>query len=345
LSADDDKARGRAGAPTIIDVAAAANVSKSTVSRYLSGERVRNGDRIAAAVEALRYRPNMEARGLRSGARRAIAAVVHDITNPYNAAVVQGVEAIVAEHGYKLYLAEGRRAPDEVIRDMSMSVDGIICSAATDEAEVMAALRDSGRPAVLLEFEPRERDHGFDTVVVDGETGARHAIEYLIGLGHRDIGILAGPSTLSPGRERVRGVQLAFEAAGIPPEDAAIEVSDFSWQGGYDATATLMGRASTPTAIFASNNLMSLGCLHCLRDLGVRVPADVSFVGFDPLDSCELFDPPPTTVERPQREQGALAMRLLESRIAGRVTGAPRRIVLETRLAVRDSCARPGSSR
>ena len=333
----------RRAPPTIVDVAAAAKVSKSTVSRYLSGERVRNGDRIAAAVDALRYRPNLEARGLRSGARQAIAAIVHDVSNPYNAAVVQGVEAIVAEHGYKLYLAEGRRAPDEVIRDIGMSVDGIICSAATDEAEVVAALRDSGLPAVLLEFEPRELDHGFDAVVVDGETGARHAVEYLTGLGHRDIGIVAGPSTLSPGRDRVRGAEQALEAAGIPAEQAAIEVSDFSWQGGYDATATLMGRSPTPTAIFACNNLMSLGCLHCLRELGARVPADISFVGFDQLDSCELFDPPPTTVERPQREQGALAMRLLESRIAGRVTGAPRRIVLETRLAVRDSCARPRS--
>jgi DNA-binding LacI/PurR family transcriptional regulator len=299
---------------------------------------VRKGEAIAEAVEALGYRPNAAARGLRSRVTHAIAVVLHDITNPYLAEVVRGVQSVAVEH---LYLAEGKHAPEEAVLELSSRVDGFICASVTDESDVLTALKECGRPAVLLEFEPRDPDHGLDTVVVDDEGGARQAIEYLLTLGHTRIGIVAGPSTTSPGRDRLRGAQLALETAGLELEDRYLEVSDFSWEGGYQATARLMGRAPAPTGIFVVNNLMSLGCLQCLHDLGTRIPEDISFIGFDPLVSCELFKPPPTTIDRPQSEQGALAMRLLQSRMAGRVSERARRIVMETHLAVRQSCGPP----
>jgi len=337
-SSSDLRREASSGVATISDVAARAGVSTSTVSRFLRGEWVRKGETIAEAVEALGYRPNAAARGLRSRVSHAIAVVGHDIMNPYLAEVIRGVQSVATEH---LYLAEGKVAPEEAVLELSSRVDGFICASVTDETDALSALKECGRPSVLLEFEPRDRGHGLDTVVIDDEGGARQGVEYLLTLGHERIGIIAGPSTTSPGRNRLRGAELALKAAGLNLESKYLDVSDFSWQGGYQAAARLMGRDPAPTAIFAVNNLMSLGCLHCLHELGARIPADVSFIGFDPLVSCELFNPPPTTVDRPQSEQGALAMRLLKSRMEGRVSGPARRIVMETHLVVRQSCAAP----
>jgi DNA-binding LacI/PurR family transcriptional regulator len=335
----DELRAGRAsGLATISDVAAYAGVSTSTVSRFLRGEWVRKGEAIAEAVALFGYRPNAAARGLRSRVSHAVAVILHDITNPYLAEVVRGVQSVATEH---LYLAEGKLAPEEAVLELSSRVDGFICASVTDETDVLNVLKQSKKPAVLLEFEPRERGHGLDTVVVDDVGGARQGIDYLLALGHERIGIIAGPSTTSPGRDRLRGAELAMQAAGRSLDDKYLEVSDFSWEGGYQATARLMGRDPAPTAIFAVNNLMSLGCLHCLHELGAGIPRDVSFIGFDPLVSCEIFNPPPTTIDRPQSEQGALAMRLLKSRLEGRVTGQARRIVLETHLVIRQSCAAP----
>lgn len=332
-------------ATTMADVARLADVSISTVSRFLRGETVREPERIAAVVDQLGYRPNAAARNLRSQRNHAIAVVQHDITNPYLAGVVQGVNSVAAEHRYSIYLAEGMpggaSAPEEAVLDLSSRVDGFICAALTDEDNVLEALESCGRPAVLLEFEPRDPDHGFDVVVIDDETAARQAVGRLLELGHTRIGVIAGPDTTSPGRNRLRGAELALEEHELELAPPLLEVADFTWDGGYQAAARLMGRSPAPTAIFACNNLMALGCLYCLRDLGARIPEEISFIGFDPLVSSELFNPPPTVVDRPQIEQGALAMRLLEGRISGNAQGPPRRIVLSATLVERESCAPP----
>ncbi|MBS1676701.1 MAG: LacI family DNA-binding transcriptional regulator [Actinobacteria bacterium] len=333
------------------DVAELAEVSISTVSRFLRGEKVREPERIAEVIAQLGYRPNAAAQHLRSQRTHAIAVVQHDITNPHLAGVVRGVTSVAVEHEYSIYLVEGMvdgavsGQPESAILDLSSRVDGFICAALTDEDDTMNALKGSRRPAILIEFEPRDPQHDFDVVVIDEEPAASQAVNYLIGLGHTEIAVIAGPDTTSPGRNRLEGARKAMEAAGIELRPEYLEVTDFTLEGGYQAAARIMARSPAPTAIFACNNLMSLGCLHCLHDLGTRIPADVSFVSFDPLVSGDLFNPPPTFVDRPQIEQGALAMRLLDNRIMRKAEGPPRRIVLSADLVVRESCAPPKSRR
>ena len=330
------------GIVRMTQVAEESGVSVATVSRYLHGHAVRRADEIQKAIERLKYRPNAMARGLRSQTTQAVGVVVHDITNPFSAAVVSGVQSVAGPGQYSLYLAGGGdRDMEAMIADVALRVDGIIFAAATEGSHAIEALEEAGKPTVLLEFEPSDQTHEFDTVKLDNVGGARAAIDHLLGLGHTRIGIVAGPDSISVGRERLAGALQALERAGIDPDSVPVETSDFTAGGGYQATARLMGRAVAPTAIFTPNNTTSLGCLQCLHDLAVGVPENVSFVGFDPLPACDLLNPPPTTVDRPEAEQGVLAMRMLESRMAGRGMRTPRHVVLETRLSVRGSSAPP----
>lgn len=321
------------------DVARVADVSISTVSRYVRGLPVRRAEQISKAIEKLNYRPNAIARGLRSRRTHAIGVVVTDITNPYLAAVIRGIQSVGGATRYNLYLVEGNDQIQDTIGDLGSRVDGIICEAASG-VEIVEALRATGQPTVLLEFEPVGHSHPFDAVMVDNYGGARRAGEYLLQLGHRRIGIIGGPLTTSPGRERYDGVVSALADAGVELDPTYVEIGDFSTDSGYQAASRLLGREEPPTALFAVNNLTAIGALTYMHDARLDVPGQVSFVGFDPIDSWELMAPQPTVVDRPRSEQGAIAMRLLLDRISGNGPEKPRRIVLDTSLALRDSCAR-----
>lgn len=324
---------------TMADVAALAGVSAATVSRYLRGQRVRDADRVAAAVEQLDYRPNETARGLRLRSTGAVAVVARDIGNPYVASLVVGIQSVAGSLGLPLYLAGGIDRIDAIVADISTRVDAIICAAAVDP-DVLEALQRARKPAVLVEFEPAGVEHGFDVVVLDNVAGARRAVQALVELGHQSVGVVAGADGISVARERLDGAQLAADA-GPGAVALLVERTDFTFAQGYAATERLLDRSDPPTAIFACNNMTALGCLQCLHDRHVPIPAEISFIGFDPLPFPDLMAPAPSTVDRPQEEQGALAMRLLEGRMNGRGSSSPRRVTLETSLVLRDSTARP----
>jgi DNA-binding LacI/PurR family transcriptional regulator len=326
------------GTSKLEDVARVADVSISTVSRYVRGHPVRRAEQISLAIEKLNYRPNAIARGLRSRQTHAVGVIVTDITNPFLAAAVRGIQSVGNTACYHLYLVEGNDEIEETIRELGSRVDGIICAAASGP-EVVEALRATGRPTVLLEFEPVDQVHPFDAVMIDNHGGARRAGEYLLQLGHRRIGIISGPLTTSPGRERYDGFLGALTDAGVELDPAYVDFGDFSSDAGYQAASRLLGQEKPVTALFAVNNLTAIGALTYIHDAGLDIPREVSFVGFDPIDHWQLMSPAPTTVERPRREQGAIAMRLLLDRITGKGPENPRRIVLDAHLALRDTCA------
>lgn len=333
-----DAARAHIGA-TMADVAAIAGVSTATVSRYLRGQHVRSAERIVAAVEELDYRPNEAARGLRTRNTGAVAVIVRDISNPYVAALVGGIQSVAGPQGLPLYLAGGLQRIDTIVNDISTRVDAIVCAATLDQ-EVLAALHRARKPTVLVEFEPTGHAHDFDVVVLGNKAGARDAVDALIRLGHRSIGVITGSDEISVARERLEGAEQAAAAARSPVR-IAIERTDLGFAQGYAATESLLESKESPTAIFACNNLLALGCLQWLHDHDVAIPGELSFIGFDPLPYPDLMTPSPSTVDRPEEEQGALAMRLLENRMKGRGPSVPRRIVLETDLVLRGSTAPP----
>lgn len=328
---------------TIHDVAARAGVSVSTVSRWLSGQTVRSADAVQAAVRELDYRPNVMAQSLKSGRYGAIGVVVPDITNPFFAAAVKGLEQASRDLSYRLLLAnsdESNEREAEILADLTGRVDGFILAPAHEEDRGPLQLRESGVPAVLLD---REVSGGelLDVVIVDNVNGAAAAARHLIGLGHTSIAMINGPTDTTPGRERREGFLAALAEAGLDLAPQYDLTGDFREASGRSLTLQLLGLPQPPTAIFTANNLMTAGALTALRDMRVPVPATVSIIGFDDLSLGALLQPPLTCVSRPDVEQGALAMRLLLSRIADHSDDPPRRVVLDTQLVVRGSTAPP----
>jgi len=328
---------------TISDVAARAGVSVSTVSRWLSGQQVRSADAVRRAVDDLAYTPNVLAQSLKSGRRGTIGVVLPDISNPFFAAVVKGLEQASRELSYRLLLAnsdESNELEAEILLDLTGRVDGFILAPAHEQDRAPLQLRDARIPAVLLD---REVTGGelFDVVVVDNVGGAASAARHLTHLGHTAIAMINGPTDTTPGRERRIGFLEGLSEADVDLTPEYDLTGDFREGSGQELALQLLSLPHPPTAVFTANNLMTVGALKAFNDMRVRVPHDVSIVGFDDLTLGSLLKPPLTCVVRPDVEQGALAMRLLLSRIADRTEDPPRRVVLGTHLEVRGSTAVP----
>jgi LacI family transcriptional regulator len=330
---------------TIHEVAARAGVSPATVSRFLRGQPVRSSEAIQAAVEELGYWPSAAAQSLKSGRTHTIGVVVPDITNPYFAAVVKGMESVTRTEQYRIILAnsdESSEREDHVLADLARRVDGVILAPATEQDRTPLNVRDTNVPLVFIDRDLADGKE-FDAVLVDNADGGRQAAEHLLGLGHTRIAAISGPPDTTPGRRRREGFleTLAAGGVGIAPEHDLI--GDFREQSGYQLTLSLLSLPEPPTAIFTANNLMTLGALKALHDMRVDVPGQVSLIGFDDLDTGPLLRPPLTVIDRPMVEQGVLAMRLLLRRLNPQyVNDIPRRIVLGTKLIDRASTAPPG---
>ena len=331
---------------TIGDVARMAGVSTTTVSRHLAGQRIREAAAVQATIETLDFRANEVARSLKSGVTRSIGLVVPDVSNPFFAAVAKGVESVSRQLELNVFLSNTDESVEReraVLQGLVGRVDGVILVPAREETDNTAELRRANVPIVLLDRRLRG-GNDLDSVLVDSPGGAAQAAEHLLSLGHRRIGLISGPLDTTPGRERHDGFMAALGAAEVELDPTLIRIGDFKLESGYQATLRLLGLPSAVTAIFAANNLMSIGALRALHHLGIRVPDELSFIGFDDLELAELLSPPLSVISRPAVEQGVLAMRLLRNRIEGAGSPKAQHIVLETRLLVRGSCRPPQPS-
>jgi LacI family transcriptional regulator len=326
----------------INDVARIAGVSPATVSRYLRGQRVRSGDAIRAAIKESDYWPTAAARSLRSGVHYAIAVVVPDITNPFFAALVKGIESVFQAGPYSVLLAntdESSELEDTLLADLVRRVDGVILAPATEQDETPLHVREAGLPVVFVD---RELDGAsFDSILVDNVDGGRQAARHLLDLGHRRIAMISGPLNTTPGRGRYEGFVAELAEHGVELDDDYCMPADFREKGGYDAMLHLLALNERPTAVFAANNVMTVGALRALHSMRVHVPGEMSIIGFDDLDLAAVLQPPLTVIDRPMVQQGVLAARLLLTRLIDHSTEESQRVVLSVRLVERGSTAPP----
>jgi LacI family transcriptional regulator len=307
---------------TVHDVARAAGVSISTVSRALaSPERVaaETRDRVTRIATELGYRPNQAASGLRMGRTHAVGLLVPDLENPYFATVTKAVQARARAEGYEVFVADSDEDPDveaELIGALASRTDGLlVASPRSGDAELRAAL--VGVTAVLASrdltggsgSEPSE----IPCVSVDDADGVAQVLGHLYALGHRKVGVAAGPSSSWSGSRRVAGLRAAAEQRDVE----LVELGSFQpyFAGGTQAADYAL--ASGVTAVVAFNDLMALGILDRLRHRGVDVPNEMSVVGFDDVQLATLVSPALTTVHAPLARLGRRAVDLLLARLRG----------------------------
>jgi LacI family transcriptional regulator len=330
---------------TMNDVARRANVSIATVSHVINGTRFVSAERVERVHNAMRelgYTPDATARSLRVGRTDTIGLVVPDNSNPFFAALARWIEEAGFEAGYTTILANSNERLDREQRYVSTlvskRVDGLILSPSRGDHSTLTRLLQNARiPVVVV-----DRDAALpnaDVVLYDNEGGSHEATRYLIELGHRSIGCVAGPADASSATERVNGFRTAIAEAGLG-EQPVVE-ADFHFSGGREATARLLDSSAGITAVVAGNDLMAAGAIRELVARGLSVPGDVSVMGFDDAPLAEMISPALTTMRQPLQDMAHSAVSLLLSRVTGNDGDAPVRKVLPTSLVVRDSTAPP----
>lgn len=359
-------------APTILDVAAAANVSRATAARALGGygpvsEEVR--ERVADAAAALGYRPNHVARSMKSGSTRTIGVVLGDIRLPFFAGALSGIADVAQAEGWEPVLANTSEDLEREKRAVAVlfekRVDGlIVVPASSDDGAHLADLAARGLPLVLLDR--RVRGVPADAVVVDNERAVERAVAHLVGLGHERIAMIAstGPGRppesgsntfdrgalsgsdrgpVKPSVARVRGYLQGLRAAGLAADPSLVPRADYDRESAARQALAVLEMRHRPTAIITADSLMTLGVLAAVRDTGVRIPDDLSLVGFDDADWATVAVPSITVIAQPVLELGAAAVRRLLARIGGDET-PPQVVVLQTQLVLRESTG-PAPSR
>jgi LacI family transcriptional regulator len=336
--------------PTVKEVAKLAGVSTATVSRVLSGstgvrkELIR---RVQSAAHKLGYQPNPAARSLRVQSTRTIGMVFPDIENSYYASVITGAEEVLQNAGYSLLLANYGEDPEREHSQLTTlraeHVAGILFAASCHPSTDYAIVLNAGIALVAVSRIPDGLN--VDLATVSNQEGARQAIQHLINLGHRRIGFIDGPLSLSTTRERQAGYAKALRDAGLTASRDLIVYADFFHRAaGFEAVTKLLSIPKRPTAILVVSNNMVFGALEALRANGIDVPRQMAVVGFGDTPSAVLLRPSLTVVAQPAREIGAAGARLLLERL--RDPNRPRRsIVLDTQLIVRESCGAKSGAR
>ncbi|GAA2393290.1 MULTISPECIES: LacI family DNA-binding transcriptional regulator [Streptomyces] len=305
--------------PTIRDVADHAGVSKSLVSLVLRGsEQVRPEKREAVlrAVRELGYRPNAAARSLSEQRTRTVGVLLNDLRNPWFVDLLDGLNSLLHDNGLHMLLADARlnrrTGQDPAGPLLDLRVDGLVVVGTLPDPAALAEAAERLPVVVAGAREPAPA--GVDVVANDDERGARLVTEHLVGLGHRRIAHIAGYGAV--GELRRRSFEAVMREHGLADE-AVVESGDMTEEGGYRATVRLLSGARRPTAVFAVNDICAIGALSAAEESGLRVPRDLSVVGYDNTSIARLRHVWLTTVDNAGYEVGRRAARCLLDRFAG----------------------------
>lgn len=328
---------------TVQEVAKKAGVSTATVSRVLNDSDLVSAElksRVRDTIEELGYYPNRAARHLRSGRVRKVGVLFADISNPFFASILAGIEATLQQADNILVLGNSNEDPHieqlHLNAFLEEGVAGIILAAASPSKSRYQDVLQAGIPMLMIDR--IVEDLKIDSVSINNVDAAYHATTHLINLGHKDVAFISGPEEMSTSRSRQIGYLQAMKDAGnLPPR---IEIGNFRHDGGYKATQALLGSPTYPSAVVVANNVMALGALQSIREHQLVIPNDIALVAFDDVFWVSALQPPLTVIAQPSFEMGRIAARLLLDRI--QMPDSPiQRINLETQLIIRKSCGYP----
>lgn len=329
---------------SIKDIARAASVSHSTVSRALRDSPLVSAETTALIRKIAKeqgYTVSAVARGLVTRKTKTIGVVVTTIADPFVSEVVSGIEQTANDHGYSVFLADSYADPEREVRVVQSfaerRVEGIVVTASRVGTIYLEILSELKVPIVLINNQ--RRGEFMHSVMIENVEASRQATQHLIDLGHRRIAYLGDQFGYQSDTERFAGYRQALEQAALPFLPELVVHGDGKPEGGVKAMEFLLGLPQAPTAVFCYNDMSALGALRCIHDSGLRVPADISLVGFDDLFFASYTQPPLTTVRQPRQRMGLLAMEILLKLMSGQ--DSTDTIEVPAELIVRESTAPP----
>ncbi len=335
---------GRSTRLTIREVADLAGVSTATVSRVINGradvsEKAR--DAVLRVVREYGYSTNRTARGLSAGRTGLVGVTTPVLHHSYFAVILDGAGEALYEQDMRMVLCPTHHEHDREVslldRLMHGTTDGAMLILPEESPDELAALHDHGYRFVIAD-PLKQLDERVPTVSAAHSLGASEAVEHLLSLGHRRIAAITGPRGWIATEERLRGYRGALAAAGVMPSPELVVESDFHAEGGVAAALSLLDLPDPPTAIFAFNDMLAIGVMQAARERGVRIPEDLSVVGFDDTFEASIVTPALTTVRQPLAEMGRMAVNLLVRQLQNQRIEALH-VQLETKLIVRNSTA------
>jgi DNA-binding LacI/PurR family transcriptional regulator len=300
----------------IKEVARLAKVSTATVSRTINGSdkvTAETAQRVRNAIETLKFYPNTNARALGSGRSSLYGLIISDITNPFFPELVKSFEDVAVQFGQEVLIANTNYDPHRmevcVTRMLQRKVDGVAIMTSEMDEHLIDELSSRSIPLVFLDTGTPQK--GISNIAIDYASGIDAAVEHLSALGHTSIGFISGPMTLTSARVRRRAFMQSLKRKGLYLDRKLIEEGNHRMDGGHDAMNRLLAKDSRPTAVLTSNDMTAIGAIGALSEHGLKVPRDISMIGFDDIELSAFTQPALTTVRLSRPEIARVAFRAL----------------------------------
>jgi len=329
-------------------IAKRAGVSIKTVSRVLNNDiyvKKETKEKIINIINELNYIPNRIAKSLSSGVSNNIGFIIPDITNPFFPEIVKGASDILLSKGFYLHLCNADNNPeseDSFIRDLeSMWVGGIILAPSYSENRNLEILKNTKVPLIIIDREIKNINK--DLIVINNQKGAYEITKYLIENNHKKIIFLGGPSYTMTAQNRFKGWKKAMQEANILDTNLSFW-GDFAIESGYKMMENILNTPSSVDAVFACNDLIAIGAMEAIDNKGLKIPDDISIIGFDGIYISKFTKPKLSTYQQPIYEIGKIAAELLINRIEKTEKAKMKRLVIDGNLIIRETVARKTKS-
>lgn len=336
-------------AASIKDIARELKISPSTVSRVMnnsgniSEETTR---RVMELARKMNYVPNKIARSLKGSRTMTIGVIIPDITEMFFAKIVRGIDQSLSARGYNILLCDSNEDEEKEKRYVHLlyenQVDGIVVATVQKKCEEDSQLLSGGKPVIYIDNLPN-CDTGFNAVNLDNVKASIMAVEHLVANGHTRIAAIMGKQDETTGFDRFAGFQRGLAQHGIALNPALVRFGDFKEQSGYDAVQDLVRSGELFTAVYCSSSKMTYGALQAFQALDMKIPEDISLLGFDVYDDYGLVHPGITTIVQPEEKIGKLAANTLLQLIDENEEGVYQRLSLQPTLLIRESVKNIGA--
>ena len=328
-------------AATIKDVAKYTGLSIATISKYINGGNVLQQNKVLLddAIEKLGFKVNEIARGLKTNKTMTIGILIPSLENIFSTSIISCVENILMDYGYSTIICDYKQRPDLEKSKFDFllhkAVDGIIIMPQNIDKERIELVLAKNTPVILIDRTLKDLE--CDVVLVDNLNASYNAVEHLISKGHRRIGIICGPQNIFTAQERLKGYYRVLEDYNVAVDEEIIKFGDYEFESGYTLLNELIDNKNAPTAVYVTNYEMTLGAVMAINERNIKVPEDISFIGFDNIELAKVVKPSLSIVVQPMKSIGETAATLLIKRLKGDNSNFPLMYRLKTELNLNES--------